>query len=161
MSISLLLDSLLSYFVPIGVFNNIFIVPMFTIISLIIIYPYCEERKDFFKICLLFGFIYDILFTNVFGLNITIFFIIGYVISFMDGILSNTLFSIIIKMIIVILLYDTLTYFILVILNYMNYDIFALFKKLYKSILINIIYITTLYFTTNELAKRFSIRKAN
>lgn len=160
-SISLLLDALISSFVPISTINNVFVVPMFTIISLIIIYPYYEEKFSFIKVCILFGLIYDILFTNTLGLNISLFFIIGYIITFMDDILSNTLFSIIIKMLIVILLYDTLTYAILLLMNYMNYGILELFEKLYKSILLNVIYITILYFSTNVIAKKLSIRKAN
>ncbi len=160
-SISLLLDALLSSFIPFGASNSIFVIPMFTVISLIIIYPYYNNRWDYLKVCLLFGLIYDILFTNTLGLNITLFFVIGFIISLLDDTLSNTLFSIIIKMLIVIVLYDSLTYFILYFLDYMDYNIMSLVEKLYKSLLLNVIYITILYFSTNAIAKKLSIRKAN
>ena len=160
-SISMFLDSLFSNYIPISSINNIYLVPMFSIVSLIIIYPYFEEKMDFIKICLLFGFIYDILFTNTLGLNITLFFTIGYVITFLDDILSNTLFSIIIKMLVIILVYDGLSYFILLLLNYMNYDFNVLLLKYAKSILLNSIYIILLYFSTNGIAKKLSIKKSN
>ena len=160
-TISMLFDSLLSNYISISAMNNVYLIPMFTIASLIIIYPYFEEKKDFIKICILFGFIYDILFTNTLGLNVSLFFIIGYIITLLDDILSNTLFSIIIKMLIIVLVYDSLSYFILLLLDYMNYSIIALLIKLSKSILLNLIYIIILYFSTNAFAKIFSIKKLN
>ena len=43
----------------------------------------------------------------------------------------------------------------------MDYNIMKIVEKLYKSLLLNVIYITILYFSTNAIAKKLSIRKAN
>lgn len=161
-SISLLFDALLSSYIPIFINNNNLFIPMFTVISLIIIFPYFNNDEiGYLKICALFGLIYDILFTNTLGLNIVLFVIIGFIINFLDGTLSNSLISVIIKMLVVIIVFDSLTYFILLMLDYMDYGIIILLKKLLKSLILNLIYIIILYFSTNGLAKKYKIRKAN
>lgn len=161
-SISLLLDALLSSYIPIFINNNNLFIPMFTIISLIIIFPYFNnDEYSYLKICALFGLIYDILFTNTLGLNIVLFIIIGFIINFLDGTLSNSLISVIIKMLIVIIIFDSLTYFILLMLDYIDYGILILLKKFLKSLILNFIYIIILHFSTNGLAKKYRIRKAN
>lgn len=161
-SISILLDALLSNYFPIFPFSHNIVVPMFTLVSLIIIYPYFNgDIFKYSKVCLLFGLIYDILFTNTLGLNITLFFIISYIIVFLDDNLSNSLVSIFIKMIIVIAVFDLLTYLVLMLLNYMNYEFMTLLYKFLKSLFTNSIYITILYFTTNAISKKYRIRKTN
>lgn len=161
-SISLLLDALLSSYIPIFINNNNLFIPMFTIISLIIIFPYFNnDEYSYLKICALFGLIYDILFTNTLGLNIVLFIIIGFIINFLDGTLSNSLISVIIKMLIVIIIFDSLTYFILLMLDYIDYGILILLKKFLKSLILNFIYIIILHFSTNGLAKKYRIRRAN
>ena len=159
-TISFLLDSFISMYIPISVSNYNILVPMFTIISLILIYPYYNNNeKNYLITCLVFGLLYDITFTNTFGLNVALFLSVGYTIIFLDGALSNNLFSLIIKMLIVIILYDLITYIILIMLNYIDYSILTLVIKVGKSLILNIIYLTITYFITNSIAKNLHIKK--
>jgi len=159
--ISFLLDSFVSMYIPISVSNYNVLVPMFTIVSLIIIYPYFNNNeRNFLITCLIFGLLYDTTFTNTFGLNTALFFGLGYVIIFLDDALSNNLFSLIIKMLIVIILYDVITYLILLLLNYIDYGILTLLIKILKSLILNIIYLIITYFITNSLSKKLHIKKA-
>jgi len=161
-SISLLLDALLSGYIPIFINNNNLFIPMFTVISLIIIFPYFNNDEfSYLKVCALFGLIYDVLFTNTLGLNIVLFIILGFIINFLDGTLSNSLISIIIKMLVVIIIFDSLTYLILLMLDYINYGILVLLKKILKSLTLNFIYFVILHFFTNIIAKKYRIRKTN
>lgn len=158
--VSFFLDAFSSMYIPIWISNYNVLVPMFTIISLIIIYPYFNNNENNYLItCLVFGLLYDVTFTNTFGLNIALFFGIGFLIIFIDNILSNNLFSLIIKMLIVIVLYDTLTYTILLMLNYIDYGILTLIIKILKSLILNIIYLALTYFIANKISKKYHIKK--
>lgn len=160
-AISFLLDAFLSMYIPISVSNNNILVPMFTIVSLIIILPYFNnDSKKYLITCFIFGLIYDISFTNTFLLNALLFLVIGYIIIFLNETLSNTLFSLIIKMLIIITFYDLITYLILLLLNYIDYGIISLVIKIGKSLTLNIIYLTLMYFTTNVISKKFRIKKS-
>lgn len=160
-SISILLEAFLSNYIPIFVGNHNLFIPMFTIVSLVIVFPYFNENSKFLKLCFIFGIIYDILFTNTIGLNISLFLLIGLIVIFLDNGLSNTLFSILIKMIVSIIIYDVLSYGILLLLNYMHYDFLTLFMKIVKSFILNITYTVILYFVVEWIAKKLYIKKLN
>ena len=162
MIISFLSDAFLSKYISIFPFCSSYFIPMFTIISLIIIYPYFNnENKGYFRLCFIFGMLYDIVFTNTFGLNITLFLFIGYMISVFDITFSASFFTMILKTFLVIVLFDFFNYSILLLLQYFHYNVYDLLFKILKSIPLNLIYITILYFTTEYLSKKHNIRKAN
>ncbi len=158
--ISFILDSFVSQYIFPSITNfNIFI-PMFSLISLIIVFPYFNSNnKDYLITCLITGLIYDITYTNTLGLNMALFLLSGYIIIFLDNGLSNNLFSLLIKMLIIIFIYDSLTYLILILLNYIDYSIIDLFIKMLKSLTLNSIYLIFTYLITNMIAKHFKIRK--
>lgn len=159
--VSFLLDSLVSQYLFSSITNNNILIPMFSLISLIIVYPYFGNNdKNYFMTCLILGLTYDITFTNTLGLNAVLFLFVGYIIVLLDNGLSNNLFSLIIKMLIVILVYDSLNYLILIILNYIDYGIIDLLFKILKSLLLNLIYLIVSYFVTNHISKKFNIRRA-
>lgn len=161
-TISILLDALISHYIPIFINNSNLFIPMFAIISLIIIFPYFNNDDiSYLRTCALFGLIYDILFTNTLGLNVVLFIILGFIINFLDSSLSNSLISVIIKMLIIITLYDSLTYLILLMLDYIDYGIIILLKKLLKSLILNFVYIIILYFVTNTISEKYKIKRSN
>lgn len=159
--ISFVLDSFVSQYIFSSITNfNIFI-PMFSLISLIIVFPYFNSNnKDYLITCLITGLIYDITYTNTLGLNMALFLLSGYIIIFLDNGLSNNLFSLLIKMLIIIFIYDSLTYLILILLNYIDYNVIDLFIKILKSLTLNSIYLIFTYLITNIIAKHFKIRKS-
>ena len=160
-AISFLIDSFLSNYLYVSVSNNNIFIPMFTLISLIIILPYFNSQSNnYLATCFIFGLIYDITFTNTLLLNAALFTLIGFIIILLDNGLSNNYFNSILKMLIVIIIFDSLTYFILLMLNYINYGILDLLLKIAKSLLLNFIYISILYFLTNMIAKKLHIKKS-
>ena len=158
--ISYLLDLFLSNIIPIINTSNNFLIPMFTIVSLVLMYPYFNnDRGKFLRYCLLIGFVYDITVTNTLCVNAILFCLLGFIIYFLDSGLSNNLMSIIFKSLIIIFIYDIVMYFILVLIGYINFHIFDLLFKLLKSIVLNIIYIIICYNVTEKIAKKLRIKK--
>ncbi len=158
--ISLLLDLFLSTILPIVNTSNNFFIPMFTIVSLVLMYPYFNHKQNnYIRYAIIIGFIYDILITNTLLVNATIFACLAAFIRFLDSGLSNNLLSIIIKSLLVIFVYDVVMYLILSLIGYINFNIFDILFKLLKSISLNLIYIIVCYSITNRIAKRLKIKK--
>lgn len=159
--ISFLLDAFISSYIPISITNNNILVPMFTLVSIVVVFPYFNnENQKYLIVCLIFGLLYDITFTNTFGLNSTLFGIVGFVIIFLNNGLSNSLISLLIKLVINIVIYNLLLYLILIMLDYMDYGFLSLLFKILKSLLLNCVYLVVLYFTTNKIAKKLHIKKS-
>ncbi len=125
--ISLILETIVSNVVGI---NSIFI-PLFFIMSLILIYP----KEDYLIICFICGLIYDICFYNSLFINTISFILIGLLIPNLKK------YNIYFKSIIVIIFYRFISYFMLVLIGYTKFNINLLFKSIYSSIILNIIFI--------------------
>lgn len=132
-----------------GAFNIIFpysiLCSLFSILSLIIIYPFFNNKIKYIKFSLIFGLIYDILFTNFYIFNIFIFFIISVIIYYFFNKNTYNLFNVFILNIIIIHLYIIL---VLIMFNISNYGI-NLFSELIFILphfyISNIIYIIISY----------------
>ena len=75
--LSFVLDNLMSYIIPsslgdVGYFNTIYI-----IISFVIICPYFSNEKKYYLLILIFGLLFDILYTGTFIFNMIIFVLLG------------------------------------------------------------------------------------
>ena len=125
--ISLLLETIVSNIVGI---NSIFI-PLFFIMSLILIYP----KKNYMVYCIICGLIYDICFYNSLFINTISFIFIGLLLPNLNK------YNIYMKSIIVIIFYRFITYFMLVLIGYSRFNALLLFKSIYSSIILNIIFI--------------------
>lgn len=156
---------LISFYLE-GVVSNIlnisFLIPSFTVISLMIIYPYLYNlKKDYYKICFIIGLLYDIAYTDTIFLNAFIFLLIGFIISKVNNIVTNNIFNMIPLSILVIILYRTITYTILLFTNYSILSINDLFNSIINSLLLNIIYGILLYKIADIIGKRKGIYKMN
>lgn len=125
--LSLLLEGVISNVVGI---NSIFI-PLFLLVSLVLIYP----KKNYLIICFICGLIYDVCFYNSLFINTISFIFIGLLLD------KLTKYNIYIRCIIVIMFYRFITYFMLVLIGYSKLNILLLFKSIYSSIILNIIFI--------------------
>lgn len=57
-----------------------FLIPLFSLMSIIVIYSYLkDEDKKYFIICLSVGLLYDVVYTNTLFLNASLFLLIGYI----------------------------------------------------------------------------------
>lgn len=120
--------------------------PLFTLISLIIIYPnFKDNKKSYFIFSIILGFIYDIFFTNFYVLNPILFFVISAVIYYIFSKKEYNFKYLIITTIITIFIYNLMLFLILNFFNYTNYSILDFSYILRHFILANIIYVVMLY----------------
>ena len=140
--ISFVLDNLISNLTN---YNSI-LYPLFTVLSLILIYKdFNRKNNNYFIYSFILGFVYDVAVTDTLFLNAFIFLFLSYLIRIIFNRITYNYISVLFISIGSIIYYRIVTYLILNILNYLNFNIILLCKSIYSSIVINIIYISVFY----------------
>lgn len=151
--ISFILDGVLSKYL----FSSLFI-PLLTIISLIIIYPYFRNNNyRFLKYTFIIGLLYDISYANTLFYHTFIFLILGLIIILINYLFSRSLFININISIICIISYRVIDYLFLIIFKNFDISSISLFKTIYSSFLLNIVYCIILYIITEKYSKKHKI----
>lgn len=147
MFISLILESIINLHIS---FESYFI-PLFSCISLILIYKILKYNKtEFFVFSIVSGFIYDIIFTNFYILNSVLFLLISFVTYLFFKKMKYNLFNIILVTIICIGIYNLMLFILFNIFNYSIYSFFDFSYILRHFFIINVIYIVLGYILLNK-----------
>lgn len=155
--ISLLLEAIFSNIVSL---NSLFI-PLFLITSLVIIYPYfCKKNINFFLVCLISGFLYDLIFADSLFINTLSFSFAGIIIILGYSYVNYSIYSSNILNIIVIILYRIISYLLLCIIGYTTFNENILLSGISSSLILNIIYGLILYLVIDMISKIFVIKRA-
>ena len=149
--ISFLLDGLLSNYMSINIIEPSYFRTIYSIISLILIFNYFDNNSKYLKTLLIVGILFDIVYTNTFLLNVTIFLIIYLINKKINILIPNNILTINIKTYLSIIIYHTLSFLILLLANYQNYSIKLLLLILSRSIIMTIIYTTISYFLLKKI----------
>ena len=139
-------------------FSSLFI-PLFLIVSLVLMYPYFKSKLYFIIVCAICGLIYDLGFLNTAFINTLCFTTTGLMIMLIHSYMNYNLVSTNIVNIIIIVFYRIISYLLLCLTAYTNFHITTLFRGIYSSLIINIIYGITVYLLLNLICKRFNIKK--
>ena len=145
--ISFFLDGILSKYInPTSLF-----LPLFTIVALIIIYPYFNNNNfKYFRYISLIGLLYDITYYNTIFYNFFLFLILGFIIGLFNYFLSNNLYTNILILVVIIIIYRLFTF--LVVLNNNNW--YDLLESIYNSLILNIIYCIIIYIITEIYSRK-------
>lgn len=154
---SFFLESIFSNFISMS--STLFL-PLFTIVSLVIIYPFFKkEISTYYKTAAILGLFYDIVFTDTVIVNFFLFLIVAWAIDKMNYMLSNNYLNVGIMSLLSVVLYRILSYFVLVIIGYFPFSIFALEKGITSSIILNVIYGVFMYGIADHFAHKYHILK--
>ena len=133
--------------------NSLFI-PLFTITSFVLIYPYFKKKKqNYIIICLILGLFYDIAFADSIFVNTISFSLIGSLVILCYNYVKYNIYTSNIINIIIIISYRIISYLILLSINYITFNNKIFFRGIYSSLLINIIYGILLYIIIELLSK--------
>lgn len=141
--VSFFLDGLLSNLLR---FSNYFY-PLCFLLSLVIICP-CFKKgniKNYYFISLIMGLLYDIVYTNTLFLNFILFFWLAILIKLIYNLVPNNYLSLLFISFLIIVLYRLVVYLIMFIISYKVLSINILFDSILSSMLINFIYVSSLY----------------
>ena len=133
-----------------------FLAPFFTIISLVVLYPYFKNNNIFMISCILCGIIYDISYTDSAFLNTLSFGLCGCFIVLFNIYFKYNIYSSIILNLIIIVIYRTISYSLLVVVGYFSFNKEILLTGVYKSLIVNLVYGIIIYW----VCKKFNFKKS-
>ena len=154
--ISLLLDGLLTNYLPFLINDLSFLTPLLTVSSIIIIYPFYRKKENkYYLLLFIFGMIYDLFYTNLLFFNGILFVIIGIISKYIYKNYGLSLVKIILYIILIISIYESLTGIILFSFNIVSITSNRVFYKITHSLLTNIIYIELVYLIIKIIPKKY------
>ncbi len=154
--ISILLDGILTNFLPFLVNDLSIFTPLLTVVSIFIIYPfYRKHEKKYYIILFIVGIIYDLLYTNLLFFNGILFLVIGLISKFINKNYEVTPLRLIIYIIIIVFFYESITGLILFIFRLVPVTIYKVFYKIIHSLLLNIIYSEILYLIIKLIPEKY------
>lgn len=157
--ISFLLDSIISLYIPASLTTLSYFKTIYTLVCLVVIFNYFENSKKYLIIAIILGALFDTVYTNTFLLNIVIFIVVYFLLTELDYIIPNNLFTINIKSLSALYTYHILTYIILLLTHYNSYSFSILLNILMKSTIMTIIYTTISYLLIKKIYWRHFDRK--
>jgi rod shape-determining protein MreD len=155
--LSFLLDGIISKYIT----SNTLFIPLLTLMSLIVIYPYFKESYKYFRYCAILGFLYDIAYMNTIFYAFFIFILIGFIISYFYYLFSNTLFITILISLFVICFYRIINALFFITFKSANIDFTMFIKSIYSSIILNVVFCVLAYILTNKYSKKHHILRIN
>lgn len=147
--LSFLTEGFMSNYFYSTISNSNPLTSLYLLIALTILYPYFYNKKKYYILLIIFGLLFDLVYTNTFIFSTILFIIISLEVKLLTSILPFNIFMINIISIITVTLYHILTFFVLTIVNYGTYNFNMLLSICSNSILMTIIYTTILYLITN------------
>lgn len=154
--VSLLLDGILSNYLPFLVNDLSLFTPLLTLVSIFIIYPFFKKKEiPYFIIVFLTGMIYDLFYTNQLFFNAVLFLSISLITIYIYKNLEVNSTKLIIYLIIIVAAYESLTGIILFIYNVVPVTIPKVLYKITHSLILNIIYGELLYGIIKVLPKKY------
>ena len=155
--ISFILEGIFTNLISI---NSIFL-PLFTITSFVITYPYFNKEKKYLFIITSFiiGVIYDIAYTNSLFINTFTFILCSLLIMLINKYIKENLISKIIINIFITIMFKIISYLLLFIFGFIKFNQNILLKGIYSSLILNIIYGLILYIICDKINRKLKLRK--
>lgn len=152
--IFLLIPLLLDGFFSIIISSKSYFIPLLTVTTIFIIYPYYKKKeKSYFLTTMILGLLYDLLYTNLLFFNAILFLIISYVTKCINKNFTQSIIKTPIYIALIIIIYEVLTGIILFTYRVIPITPSKLLIKISHSLLLNIIYGEILYLIIRKSKK--------
>ena len=143
--VSFILENVMASIFPATLGNISYFTTIYTIIALVVIYPYFANEKKYYTLVIIFGAFFDILYTSTLLLNVVFFLLIALVIKILNTNMSDNIFTINVISIISIILYHLLSFIILNLETSQTYSLILLGNIITHSIIMTIVYTSISY----------------
>ena len=153
--ISILLDGILTNYLPYLVNDLSLFTPLLTLVSIFIICPFFRKsEKTYYILAFIIGIIYDLLYTNLLFFNGVLFLAIANISKYIYKNYEITSLRLIVYTIILITIYESMIGIILFSFQLVPITFYKVIYKIGHSLLLNIIYAELLYLVLNKILKR-------
>ena len=162
MGLSLLLDGLLTNYLPYVEGTLTLFTPLLTVVSIFMIYPFFKKQeKKYYVIAFILGILYDLFYTNLLFFNGLLFLGIACFTRWVHKNYEINSIRLLLYLFFVIVLYESLTGMILYIFQLVPITFMRVFYKITHSLLLNILYGEVLYFILKWLPKKYKKTRLN
>jgi rod shape-determining protein MreD len=156
---SFLLEGFLSNYMAFSLGATSAFSTVFTLITFVVLYPYFQNEKKYYLLLIIFGLLFDMVYTNTFIFNAILFLLVGIILQILSNIFPNNIIGLIITSLLSIFAYNILSFIFLSLVNYYDFSLMLLLKILLNSVAMTIIYTLVIYYVSNYLFKRFKIQQ--
>jgi len=155
--LSLLLDGILSNFLPFMVGKLSYFTPLFTVVSVLIIYPFFKKKENskYLIITFLTGLVYDLLYTNLLFFHALLLPLLGVITIFLYKYFDRNSLMILIETILIITLYQGLTVIVYLLFQVVPITLNDFLYVLEHTLFINIIYTELGYLIIKVLPEKY------
>lgn len=154
--ISYLLDGIFSIIFK----TTSFLLPVCSVISFIIIYPYFKGNLlKYLSFLVITGLFYDVGYGDIYLLNVIIFILVGLLIHLLYNLFSFNYFTLVLEIIGIVTSYRLVSYIIFILISNNSFSFMILFKSIYNSLILNVIYGLILYFISEKISNKYKILK--
>ena len=157
--ISFLLENIMANIFTSTLGNPSYFTTMYTIIALVVIYPYFSNDKKYLILVVVFGALFDILYSSTILINLVIFFMVAVVIKILNNIISDNIIMINIISIISVTVYHLLTFIILNIATSSVYSISLFLGIITHSVLMTIVYTSISYLIIKLIYNKIDVKQ--
>lgn len=156
MIISLILDGLLTNYLPYMISDLSIFTPLFSVTALILIYPFFyKEKRKYLIYSFIYGVIYDLFYTNLLFLNGLFFVLLAVIISNIYQLFGTGYIKILLSITLIIIIYELLYVIVIVSFNLVPITINKIIYKISHSILLNLIYGEFTYIILRLIPKKY------
>lgn len=134
--------------------NSSYLLPLFSIVSLALIYPYLNDNRKFSILSLCMGFLYDIVYTQTLFLNTIAFVLIAIIIYLFYRFVPVNIINSLLCITILIIFFRLFVYLILILLGKEWFEWQRLFASIYQSFIINYLYMLIFYYILKKINKK-------
>ena len=153
---SLIIDGLLTNYLPFLVNDLSLFTPLLTVVSVFMIYPFFRKKEvNYFIFVAITGIVYDLLYTNLLFFNALLFLVIALISRFVYKNYGITFIRLIIYIVVIIVVYEGLTALLLLIFNLVPVTFSRVSYKINHSLLLNVIYGELILLLYKILPKKF------
>lgn len=157
--ISFILENVMASIFPTTLGSVSYFTTIYTIIALVVIYPYFANEKKYYILVIIFGALFDILYTSTLLINVVFFILIAVIIKVLNTIMSDNIFTTNVISVISIIIYHVLSFVILNLETSQTYSLILLGRIITHSIFMTIIYTTISYVIIKLIYNKLEIKQ--
>ena len=136
--------------------------PLFSLLSLLIIYPYCDtNKKSYYMYPIVMGILYDITYSNSLFLNTLIFTGFSYILIRIFKLFTINFVNVLVIGTISIIIYRVVAFAFMYMIGIIDFNVETLIESISYSFVSNYIYLIILYFTVSLIASKLKVKKYN
>lgn len=156
MILSLLLDGVLTNYLPYMTNDLSLFTPLLTVVTIFIICPfYYKQTKKYLIHVFCLGFIYDLCYTNLLFWNGLLFVVLALLSKFIYKNLDVNWFKQIFLVVFIIAIYESMNALIIFCFQLVPITFSLLFYKILHSLILNILYVEIIYFLLKLVPKKY------